>query len=176
VKIGALSVVMFLLFLIEGTIAQVFASEVWGLPWLIVPRFVLVGIVFIGLYAGRRRALLFGLFFGLLYDVVYAEVIGVYAFATATLGYLAGLASRYFHQSWLLVLVNVLLVTFINEWLVYEIYHLFNMANMNGSQLLFDEAIPTVVFNVLFALVIFRPMSKLLHKSLNKSRIDKEIV
>jgi rod shape-determining protein MreD len=49
------------------------------------------------------------------------------------------------------------------------------MANMNVSQLLFDEAIPTVVFNVLFALIIFRPMSKLLHKSLNKSRIDKEI-
>ncbi|GEN33039.1 MULTISPECIES: rod shape-determining protein MreD [Aneurinibacillus] len=170
-KIGAISVVMFLLFLIEGTIAQVFAPEVWGLPWLIIPRFVLVGTVFIGLYAGRRKALYFGLFFGLLYDVVYAEVIGVYAFAMATLGYLAGLTSRYFHQSWFLVLINVLVVVFVNEWLVYEIYHLFNMAYMNALALLFEEAIPTVIFNALFAMLIFRPMNRLL----NKSRLEQEI-
>jgi rod shape-determining protein MreD len=170
-RIGAISVCMFVLFLIEGTIAQVFASEVWGLPWFIVPRFVLVGIVFIGLYAGRRQALYFGLFFGLLYDVVYAEVIGVYAFTMAVLGYLAGLTSRYFHQSWLLFFVNVLLAVLINEWLVYQMYHLFNMASMSAGGLLLKEVIPTVIFNAIFALLIFRPT----HKLFARFRIDKEI-
>ncbi|GED13318.1 rod shape-determining protein MreD [Aneurinibacillus migulanus] len=170
-RIGAISVCMFFLFLIEGTIAQVFAPEVWGLPWIVVPRFVLVGVVFIGLYAGRRKALYFGLFFGLLYDVVYTEVIGVYAFATAVLGYLAGLSSRYFHQSWFLVLVNVLLVVLVNEWLVYQVYHLFNRASMEALTLLLKEMVPTTVFNTLFAMLIFRPMSKLM----NKSRINQEI-
>jgi rod shape-determining protein MreD len=165
VRIGAISVVMFFLFLIEGTIAQVFASEVWDLPWLIVPRFVLVGVVFIGLYGGRRRGFFFGLCFGLLYDIVYAQVIGVYAFSTALLGYLAGLATRYFHQNWLLVFFTVLLVIFVNELLVYEIYHLFNIVYMSWIHLFTKEIIPTVIVNALYAVLIFRPMSKLLKQS-----------
>ncbi len=171
VKIGAISIVMFVLFLIEGTVAQVFAPEAWGLPWIIVPRFVLVGVIFIGLYIGRRQALYFGLFFGLLYDVVYTEVIGVNAFTTATLGYLAGLTSRYFHQNWLLVLVNVLVVVFINEWLVYQLYHLFNRAFMDMGGLFMKEIVPTVIVNALFTMLIFRPMSKLA----KKSRVNQEI-
>lgn len=170
-KIGAISVVMFVLFLIEGTVAQVFAPEAWGLSWIVVPRFVLVGVIFVGLYVGRRQALYFGLFFGLLYDVVYTEVIGVNAFAIATLGYLSGLSSRYFHQNWLLVLVNVLLVVFINEWLVYQLYHLFNRAFMDTGGLFGKEIIPTVFMNAVFAMLIFRPMSRLV----KKSKVNQEI-
>jgi rod shape-determining protein MreD len=161
-RTGVVSVVMFLLFLIEGTIVQVFSTEAWGLSWEIIPRFVLVGVVLIGLYNGRRKAVLFGLIFGFMYDIVYTDVLGVYAFTMGLTGYLAGLASRYFHQNWLLVAVTIVLATFFNEWLVYVFYHLFHLANSDLNNLIFREMIPTVIFNAIFALLIFRPMSRLL--------------
>ncbi|WP_027414892.1 rod shape-determining protein MreD [Aneurinibacillus terranovensis] len=161
-RLGIISAVIFLFFLIEGTVVQVIGAAAWGLSWIITPRFVLVGIVFIGLYLGRRKALVYGLLFGLLYDVVYTDVIGVYAFTMGLTGYLAGLCARYFHQSLLLVTTTILLATFMNEWIVYGLYHLFHMAEVSLNTLLLQEMVPTVLFNTLFALLIFRPMSRML--------------
>lgn len=163
---------MLLFFILEGTVAQVFAPDSWGANWIVVPRFTLAGIVLIGLYSGRRKGLLFGLFFGLLYDVLYAQVIGVYAFAMGVTGYLAGLTSRYFHQNWMLAIVDVIVLTMLNEWITYEIYHLFNLASMSLPHLFIREIVPTAVCSALFTLVVFRPFSRIL----NRARLEKEIL
>jgi rod shape-determining protein MreD len=171
VKVGLFFIVMFLLFLLEGTVVQALVPDAWGLPWTVVPRFVLIGIVFAGLYAGRRKALYFGLFFGLLYDIVYTDIIGVYAFSMGITGYLAALSSQYFHQNWLLVFINVILVIFCNEWLTYGLYHLFHIAAVDVGNLMIYQILPTVLFNALFALFIFRPMSKLLEGADGEKKI-----
>ena len=98
-RLSLVSFILFIFFLIEGTIFQVFVPDAWGYSFTIVPRFVLVGIVFIGLYLGKNTGLLFGLIFGILYDIIYTNMIGVYTLSMGMVGFIAGLASGYFHQT-----------------------------------------------------------------------------
>ncbi|BAU26998.1 rod shape-determining protein MreD [Aneurinibacillus soli] len=168
---GWLYAVMLLFFILEGTVAQVFAPDAWGASWIVVPRFTLAGIVLIGLYAGRRKGLIFGLFFGLLYDVLYAQVIGVEVFTMGVMGYLAGLTSRYFHQNFILAVVDVIVLTALHEWITYEIYDLFNLASMSLLNLFMREILPTVVCSALFTLIVFRPFSYILNRTLLKKEI-----
>lgn len=120
---------MFGLFLLEGTAVQLFEPKAWGMDqYSITPRFVLVAVIFIALYLGRRRGLWFGFAFGLMQDILYSDVIGVYAFSMAFTGYFSGLAFLLFHPNLILLLVTIMGCTILHELIVYGFFHLFGIA------------------------------------------------
>ena len=43
--------------------------------YILVPRFLLIYLVFVAIYYNRKRAILFGVIFGLLYDVFFIDII-----------------------------------------------------------------------------------------------------
>lgn len=161
-RLSLLSFILFIFFLIEGTILQVFVPDAWGYSFTIVPRFVLVGIVFIGLYQGRNTGLIFGLIFGVLYDIVYTNMIGVYTLSMGMVGFLAGMVSGYFHRTMILTGAMIIILTSLNEGLTFGFYQLFGLSNMGLQQFILNEWIPTVIFNAIFALIIHIPMRKIL--------------
>lgn len=161
-RLGLVSFILFILFLIEGTIFQVFVPDAWGFPFTIVPRFVLGGVVFIGLFLGRKTGLIYGLIFGLLYDIIYTDMIGVYTLSMGLVGFIAGMVAGYFHQTMILTGAMILILTTFNEAVVYGFYELFGLSSMGLSQFLFRDLFPTVVFNAIFALIIHVPMRKIL--------------
>ena len=46
----------------------------------LVPRFLIIYLIFVAIYYDRKRAMVYGLFFGLLYDVFFIDIIGLYSF------------------------------------------------------------------------------------------------
>lgn len=161
-RLGIISFILFIFLLVEGTIFQVFVPDAWGLPFTIVPRLVLAGVIFIGIYLGKNTGLVYGLIFGLLYDIIYTDMIGVYTLSMGLMGFSAGLAARYFHQTILFTSSMILILTTINESLAYGFYELFNLSNMSMSDFLLRELIPTVLFNGIFAIIIHVPMRNVL--------------
>ena len=45
--------------------------------YVLVPRFLIIYLIFVAVYYDRKRAMLYGLFFGLLYDVFFIDIIGL---------------------------------------------------------------------------------------------------
>ena len=52
--------------------------EVKGQIFYLVPRFLILYLIFISIYYSRQRAVMYGLF-GVLYDVFYIDIIGLYS-------------------------------------------------------------------------------------------------
>lgn len=156
-----LTLTILLLFILEGTVLQIVSPNAWGLSWLAVPRFALAGAVMISLFLGRREGLFYGLGIGLLQDILFGQIIGVYSFTMMVTGYFAGLVVLLFQRSLAVMFVTVCLVLFGHEWLLYSLFRLFSTSPVDVQWVLSNQIFPTVGFNVLFAVLIYIPLSRL---------------
>lgn len=148
---------IFFLFIIEGTIIQVFSPERWGWPVAMTPRFVVVFVIFSALFLGRVQGLFMGLVFGLIYDIVYGSVIGIYAFSMAIVGYFSGLTFRIFQQNIFLILCTTLVLLVVFEFIIYGMFSLLTFTQMNIQEFFFQKVIPSLVLNMIFALLVSYP-------------------
>ncbi len=156
-----LTLTILLLFILEGTVLQIISPNAWGLSWLAVPRFALAGAVMISLLLGRREGLYYGLGIGLLQDVLFGKIIGVYSLTMMVSCYFAGLVVLLFQRNLAVMFVTICLVLFGHEWLLYSLFRLFSTSPVDVQWVLSNQILPTVGFNVLFALLIYIPLSHL---------------
>ncbi len=68
-----------LLFLLEPEFALFSPIDLNEETVYLVPRFLILYLIFISIYYNRKRAVIYGLIFGLLYDVFYIDIIGLYS-------------------------------------------------------------------------------------------------
>jgi rod shape-determining protein MreD len=163
--------ILFVLFLLQGTVMQVFSPAWFGWHFSAIPHFVLIAILLIGLFYDRTRAVWYGLTFGFLIDVVYTNVLGVYAFCIALTGYLFSLLSRIFHLYLVVVVLIGILAVACLEFEVYGIYGLIGKAPEPLDHFLQWRLVPTLVLNGAFLILIFYPFRRML-VSMRSHKID----
>ncbi|USG64133.1 rod shape-determining protein MreD [Brevibacillus ruminantium] len=156
-----LTLTLLLLFILEGTVIQFVSPSSWGLSWMAVPRFALVGTLLISMFLGRREGLYYGLAIGLLHDVLYGQVVGLYLVTMMVASYFAGLIVLLFQRGFAMIMVTCCLILFGHEWLLYSIHRLFATAPYDVHWMLNRQILPTVALNVFFALLIYVPMKNL---------------
>ncbi|MFC0188016.1 rod shape-determining protein MreD [Fictibacillus aquaticus] len=151
-------------FVAESTIMQVMLPEYNGEGWLMVPRFTLVIILFISMYLKPQVGIAYALVFGLLTDLLYTDIIGVYMFSMALTAYLTSVFSR-------LVFGNVFVAFFLSligvtclETLVFGLNSLVGVADMAWGIYLYDRLLPTLLLNGVFTLAIYYFIDKHLQK------------
>lgn len=159
-------VLLLFIFLIEGTIVSLMIPESWQSSLVFVsPHFNLVIVLFIGLYIHRHTALVYGLVFGLLHDFIYyGHMIGIYCFGMGLAGYLAGLLQR---RQPNLIFYNLLIIglgQLLFQMMNYGLNRLFNIVDTDFRFAMTHYMLPSVLFNLLFALAIYVPMRKLMEK------------
>lgn len=166
---------VFVVFLLEGTIVKWLMPEIWQGNVTVASHFVLILVLFIGLYASRHMALLYGFGFGLLHDVVYyGPMLGTYTFTTALVGYLVGLATMRKASGIVscLFLIGLGLTAF--ELIVYGIYRVFRITQTHLEWIFLHQMLPSVLFNLLFALLIYVPVRKYLEQLAPVARTEEE--
>ncbi|MED4585513.1 rod shape-determining protein MreD [Brevibacillus choshinensis] len=165
-----LTLTVLVLFVLEGTVVQVIATATWGLSWMTVPRFALVCCILISMFLGRREGLYYGLAFGFLQDVLYGQVIGIYSVSMMVASYFAGLIVLLFQRGFGMVFVTSALILFGHEWLLYSMFRLFSVAPYDVQWMLTRQILPSVILNVIFALVIYVPILRMCNKIQDKKR------
>jgi rod shape-determining protein MreD len=157
--------ILFVLFLLEGTIVAWLLPQSWQSIVFISPHFNLVVILFVGLYLHRYTALFYGLLFGLLHDFIYyGHMLGTYSFGMGLAGYLAGLMQR---KQPNMIFYNLLIIglgLLLFESTNYGLNRLFNIVDTDYQFAITHYMLPSVLFNMLFALLIYVPMRKLLER------------
>ncbi|KAF0994305.1 rod shape-determining protein MreD [Geobacillus sp. TFV-3] len=153
-----------LCFVSESLFVDVWPKGDLYVHYFFVPRFFLVFLVFTAMHFGGTRAMGYGFIFGFLYDCVYTELLGVYAFAYTLIAYLAGKAMKWFHQNWFVASLLSLLSILLLDSYVYGIQLLIGRTDWSFSVFWNRRLWPTLLLNVAFLLVFSYPLERRLTK------------
>ena len=160
-----ITVIIFVLFLLEGSVLPWLLPDVWLSRVYVSPHFAFVFILYVALYVSRHLALAYGLGFGLLKDIVFfGPMIGTLSFTMGLSAYLIGLG---FHRPRIRLVSALFFVSLgilLFECIQYGLYRLFNLASTSFRWAFLHEMLPDILFNLLFALIIYIPVRKLLEK------------
>lgn len=154
------------LLLLQGAVMPWVLPASWQSVTYVVPHFTLTAVLFLGLFAGRHAALVYGIIFGLLQDFLfYGTMLGVYSFGLGLTGYLAGLTQRRLPGGLLYSMAIVGLGQFLFDSINYGLNRLFNITRWSFDQALTLQMLPSLLFNLAFALLIYVPARKLLERA-----------
>ncbi|WP_135555061.1 rod shape-determining protein MreD [Paenibacillus cymbidii] len=174
-KQHVLIVSIFVVFLLEGTLVKWLIPQVWQGSVAVASHFVLVLVMFVSMYTNRHLALLYGFGFGLLHDVVYyGPMLGTYAFSTSLVGYLIGLVTIRKASGIIrcLFLVAAGLIAF--EAIIFGLYRIFRITRVGFEWALVHQMMPSILFNLLFAVAIYVPVRKWLESMMPPPRQEDE--
>ena len=142
------------LFLLEPEFA-LFSPISWGEQTLVlVPRFVILYLIFISIYYSKKRACLYGLIFGLLYDVFYIDIIGLYSFLYPLLCFIAGSTVRFIHQHLSVTTILSVVLVALMEVFLYYFFYFIQFTTIPVSDFLSNRLLPTMIANLLFLIML----------------------
>jgi rod shape-determining protein MreD len=158
-----LPVIIYVLFLFEGTVMPLIIPSAWQSRIDVAPHFTFIIILFIAIYVSRHWALAYGLIFGMIHDIVYyGPMIGPYTFGFGLIGYLIGLISLRSKANMLTSMLLILLGNFLLELILFGIYRIFQITHLSIDFALTHLMLPSMLINLLFAILIYVPIRKLL--------------
>jgi rod shape-determining protein MreD len=108
--------------------------------------------------------MLFGVVFGLLHDIVYIEVIGIYLLVYAFLAYLISKAMKVLHNNVFMTLFLTILAITLLEYYVYGINYLIGTTKMSLYHFTTLRLLPTLALNSIFAILLIYPVKRFLEK------------
>jgi rod shape-determining protein MreD len=161
-----------LCFIFESVFVQVLPSELFELEKIIVPRFVMVIVVIITIFTKPSTGMTYGFVLGLLYDLMYTNLIGVYMFAFTLLAYLVSLIMRIIHINTLTVTVVSLFTIALLDFFVYGVQLLIGVTAINMQDFLFIRLLPTLLFNLAFVILFYVPLKKQFFKIIDTNNED----
>ncbi|HOK62535.1 MAG TPA: rod shape-determining protein MreD [Soehngenia sp.] len=138
--------------------STVFPSiEIFG----VVPNTALVLIIVISLFKGRFVGSIYGVFVGLLTDILYSSVIGINSLILFFVGYFIGFAKDSFARDNLLtpVIFTVLSTIFFNA--IYALVVYFLTADISLKLTLQNIFSFEIVYNAIFSIIYYKIFSKI---------------
>ncbi|NLY80553.1 MAG: rod shape-determining protein MreD [Lysinibacillus sp.] len=146
--------VAIVLFLLEPEFA-LFSPIDWNRETIyLVPRFLILYLIFIAIYYNRKRAVTYGLFFGLLYDVFYIDIIGLYTVLYPLVCFIAGWSVKYIHQHLSITTILSVVLVALMELVLYYFFFFINFTNMPFTNFLTNRLLPSIIANLLYLLML----------------------
>lgn len=142
------------LFLLEPEFALFSPIDWRGETVYFVPRFVILYLIFISIYYSRKRACLYGLIFGLLYDVFYIDIIGLYSFLYPVVCFIAGSSVKFIHQHLSVTTILSLILVAIMEVVLYYFFYFIQFTTIPVGEFLSNRLLPTIIANLLFLIML----------------------
>ncbi|MGI2326472.1 rod shape-determining protein MreD [Planococcus sp. YIM B11945] len=145
------------------SIALFFMEPIFGLfsplqldggYYYIVPRFLIMFLIFVAVYYDMKHAVYYGLFFGLLYDVFFIDIIGLYSFLYPAICLIAGYIVKSIHRHLLVTTVLTLVLTALFEFVLYQFFRFISLVSMPLDEFLSTRLLPTMIANSLFLLLL----------------------
>lgn len=121
--------------------------------YILVPRFVITYLVFLAVYYSQKQAIIYGIVFGLLYDMFYIDIIGLYAFLYPMICYIASVIIRHVYKHIVMVMVLTLLLIALLEVMSYSFASVIAITSMEPKQFITGRLIPTMISNSFFVII-----------------------
>ncbi|MRH42977.1 rod shape-determining protein MreD [Aquibacillus halophilus] len=125
---------------------------------LVIPHWLLVFLVMVAVFYDQENtyfSIVNAILFGLLIDVVYTSVIGVYMFVYALTIYLIHGLSKLLHTNYFVVLLMTIIAVGIADIGIYFIYFFIGTMDIFWEEYMMTRLIPTILANILFFLICY---------------------
>ena len=91
-------------------------------------------------YYSRKRAIIYGIVLGLLYDMFYIDIIGLYAFLYPLICFIAAMIIRQVHRHIVTVMFLSLFLIALLELLSYVFASLISLTSIGSEEFIFEQA------------------------------------
>lgn len=139
-----------LLFLLEPIFGLLSPVESNGNLYILVPRFLIVYLIFIAIYYNSKRAILYGFVLGLLYDMYHIDIIGLYTFMYPLICYVSVVVIRQIERHTVTVMVLSLVMIVLLELLSYFFASVIALTSIDFGEFFTSRLVPTMIANSLF--------------------------
>jgi len=98
--------------------------------------------------------MIYALIFGILFDVFYINIIGLYTVLYPLVCFIAGWSVKRIHPRLLFSTVLAILLVGLLEFVLYEFFYLINFTTMPLDTFLLNRLMPTILANSLFLMML----------------------
>lgn len=163
----SLPLILFLIVVLEGVALKLLPATIAIGETYLIPHWVFIVLLFYAMFYDREHtyySIIYAAIFGLLIDIVYTNVLGVYMFSYALVIYLLHEIAKVLHGN---IIVMILLGAFgiaIVDVLINTIYLVIGVSDVIWSTYLLYRLLPTVLLNLLFLIPFYPLMTAQLKK------------
>ncbi|WP_203333116.1 rod shape-determining protein MreD [Planococcus beigongshangi] len=142
------------LFFLEPVFGLFSPLQLDGVYYYIVPRFLLMYLIFVTVYYDAKRAMIYGLFFGLLYDVFFIDIIGLYSFLYPLMCLIASYIVKSVQRNLVVATLLTLVLTALFEFMLYLFFSAISLAALPAEAFFISRLLPTMIANSVFLVML----------------------
>ncbi|SEA54799.1 rod shape-determining protein MreD [Thalassobacillus cyri] len=153
-----LPLILIFLLVFQGLAMSLLPANLAYSDLLITPHWVLVILILITVFFDNDDtyySLLYAILFGLLIDMVYTSILGVYMFTYGIVIYLLHGFKKMLHGNFIVAVLLAVLGLVLTELLLYTIYSFVQVTQMTWEVFLTKRMLPTGIANLLFFLLAY---------------------
>ncbi|GGB28222.1 rod shape-determining protein MreD [Virgibacillus dakarensis] len=162
-----LPLILFLIVILEGVSLELLPTRLVTGELLIIPHWPLVFLVCISIFYDKENtytSVFYAIIFGMLIDVVYTGILGVYMFTYALVIYIVRGLKKLLHANFYVTLLLGFLGIAMADFIIYIIFSVIDLADMTLVHYLVYRLLPSILANLLFLLVLYPLVRKPLIK------------
>jgi|SRR5690625_1536560 len=161
------SVILLILLALEGVALDFLPVAIIESDSVIISHWVFIFIFYIALYYDTENTyngVILAIIFGLLIDIVYTDVLGVYMFAYFVAIYIIFIMGRSLQINLLGAIILGIVGIVIVDFIIYFIYYFIGVTYMTINHYAYYRLLPTVLANVIFVIILYPLLSKRLKR------------
>lgn len=159
-----LPLLFLLLFIVESLFVEYLPEKVFGFERIFVPHFLFIALLFLTIFVGKKHGIIFAAIFGLLFDIVYVEIIGIYLFLYPFISYLIYKLLQVLQANIITAFLAALLGVSLLEIGVYEMNYLIHVTDLDFIGFMNLRFYPTLILNAVVTLIAAYPLKWLFEK------------
>jgi rod shape-determining protein MreD len=163
VKKFLLPLLFLFLFIFESIVIQFWPGDSFD-SRILAPRFLFAALAFLTIYVGKKQGIIYAAVFGLLFDVVYVEVIGIYFFLYPFICYLITKLMQVINTNIIVAFLVSMLGIALLEVGVYELNYLIHVTDMEFMDFVNLRFYPTLILNAVFLVIACYPFKRWFEK------------
>lgn len=156
------SIFLFLLLALEGIAFELLPSTFVDGNLMFIPHWIYIFLLFIVLFYDNEftyYSIIYGIVFGLLIDIVYTDVLGVYMFAYPVSLYVIKELKNFFHTTIYITIILGIIGLAITDIIILTVYLAVGIVDISWASYFTYRLLPTIVANIIFLLFLY-PMLK----------------
>lgn len=152
------------LFIFESLFIQFLPGDFLGHNRIFVPRFLFCAVLLLTIFVGRKPGMIYAAILGLVFDIVYIEIIGIYLFLFPFVIYLISKIMHVLQANLIVAFLVTLIGVGLLEFGVFAMDLLIHVTNLDILSFLNLRLYPTLMLNAVFLLIFIYPLKRFMEK------------
>jgi len=158
-----LPLILLLFVVVEGVALDLLPMQLLSTKALLVPHWVLIILIFIVIFYDLEDtyySIIYGIIFGLLIDVVYTGVLGIYMFSYGFVIYLIHELRKLVHTNFYAVTIIGIIGIILADVFIHTIYTMIGYADVLWDEYIMLRLVPTVLANLIILIILYPFLKK----------------